>query len=39
MRILKARFRKLWYIGLGTILALAPALTVLASDDGGSSSD
>ena len=37
MRSLKTRFRKLWYIGFGAALALAPALTALAND--GSASD
>ena len=37
MRSLKTRSRKLWFIGLGAVLALAPTLVVLAS--GGSNSD
>ena len=32
MRSLKTRFRKLWYIGLGAVLALVPTLVVMASD-------
>ena len=35
----KTKFRKLWYIGLGAALALAPALTALADGDDGSSSE
>ena len=38
MRSIKARFRKLWYIGLGAALALVPALTALADGGGGSDS-
>ncbi len=37
MRSLKTRFRKIWYIGLGAVLALAPTLVVFA--DGGNDSD
>ena len=37
MRSLKTRFRKLWYVGFGAMLALVPALTALAED--GTTSD